>query len=341
VAEGRVNTQLLIDAVVQQTMVFIAQLATAGGVRAPLAKVAGQVFLDLTSELQNQGVKKKVIADMFGMALRTYHRRTRELKESQTDVGRTLWDATLAFVREQSSCSALELQRRFRHDDAEILRGILGDLVNSGLVFRSGRGDGAIYRIVGDADLAAHSAPGGATGLDYMVWLAVYQSAPLTLAALTEVSKVSAERCEAALKRLILDGRVRRVPDTEPALYESKEFDVPFGEEQGWEAAVLDHFRALVTAVGMKLAAGRSSAEARDTVGGSTFSFDVVAGAPLEREALGILARHRAELEELRRRVDLHNSRMPPHQAFRRVVHYMGQYVRDDGDARDPMEGNE
>jgi hypothetical protein len=332
-----VNTQLLIDAIVQQTMVFIAQLATAGGVRAPLARVAGQVFLDLTNELQNQGVKKKVIADMFGMALRTYHRRSRELKESQTDVGRTLWDATLAFLRERQSSSALEIQRRFRHDDGEILRGILGDLVNSGLVFRSGRGDGAIYRLVDDVDLASHSA---SSGVAYMVWLSVYQNGPLTLAALTDACKLGAERCEAALQQLLLDGRVVRLPDTEPALYESKEFDVPFGAEQGWEAAVLDHFRALVTAVGMKLTAGRSSAEARDTVGGSTFSFDVVPGHTLEREALGILARHRAELEELRRRVDLHNSGLP-HQVFRRVVYYMGQYVRDDGDVRDSMEGND
>ena len=60
------NAQLLIDAVVQQTMVFIASLATAGGVRAPLAHVAEQVFLDLTNELQNRGVKKNVIADNLG-----------------------------------------------------------------------------------------------------------------------------------------------------------------------------------------------------------------------------------------------------------------------------------
>ena len=81
------NAYLLINAVVQQTMVFIAQLATAGGVRAPLAHVAEQVFLDLTSELQNRGVKKKVIADMFGMALRTYHRRVRERGREQDRIG--------------------------------------------------------------------------------------------------------------------------------------------------------------------------------------------------------------------------------------------------------------
>src|SRR5690606_10604376 len=74
-----VNTEILINAIVQQTMVFVARLATAGGVRAPLAHVADQVFVDLTEELRKQGVKKKVIADMFGMALRTYHRRAKQL----------------------------------------------------------------------------------------------------------------------------------------------------------------------------------------------------------------------------------------------------------------------
>ena len=92
------NTQMLIETVVQQTMVFIAQIATAGGVRAPLAQVANQVFLELTNELGNQGVTKKVIADMFGMALRTYHRKVRELSAGRTDGGGTLWASVLATV---------------------------------------------------------------------------------------------------------------------------------------------------------------------------------------------------------------------------------------------------
>jgi hypothetical protein len=42
-AEGvrsALNTRVLINSIVQQTMVFVAQLATAGGVRAPLAQTA-------------------------------------------------------------------------------------------------------------------------------------------------------------------------------------------------------------------------------------------------------------------------------------------------------------
>lgn len=41
------NVRLLIDSVVRQTTVLLAQLATNGGARAPLAHVANQVFLEL------------------------------------------------------------------------------------------------------------------------------------------------------------------------------------------------------------------------------------------------------------------------------------------------------
>ena len=51
--------------------------------------VAGQVFLELSKELESQGLTKKVTADMFGMALRTYQRRTHRLSISTTDRGRS------------------------------------------------------------------------------------------------------------------------------------------------------------------------------------------------------------------------------------------------------------
>jgi hypothetical protein len=66
-----VNLQLLIDSIVRQTTVLLAQLATAGGYRAPLAHVANQVFLALSDELFAQGVSRRASADMFGMALRS------------------------------------------------------------------------------------------------------------------------------------------------------------------------------------------------------------------------------------------------------------------------------
>jgi len=164
------NTHLLIDSIVQQTMVFIAQLATAGGVRAPLAHVADQVFLDLTHELTAQGVTKKVIADMFGMALRTYHRRVQETQQSQTDTDRTVWEGVLEFVRSSEPVSALDVQQRFLRDDAEVVSGVLNDLVNSGLAYRAGRGDRAVYRAAHEADFLASDDEARAARR-WLVWL--------------------------------------------------------------------------------------------------------------------------------------------------------------------------
>ena len=75
------NPQLLIDPIVRQTMVLIAQLSTVDGVRSPLSHVADEVFVNLVRELESQGVGKKVIADMFGLALRSYRQKVQRLRE--------------------------------------------------------------------------------------------------------------------------------------------------------------------------------------------------------------------------------------------------------------------
>jgi hypothetical protein len=95
-----VNVPVLIDAIVRQVTVLLAQLATAGGVRAPLAHIANQVFVELANELAAQGVSRKVGADMFGMALRAYVRKVRRLNESSTEHGVTLWKAVLEYLGE-------------------------------------------------------------------------------------------------------------------------------------------------------------------------------------------------------------------------------------------------
>src|SRR5690606_37271155 len=61
---ANLNTKLLIDAIMHQTTVLIAQLSTAAGIRAPLAHVADQVFVELAREIEAQGVSRKVAADM-------------------------------------------------------------------------------------------------------------------------------------------------------------------------------------------------------------------------------------------------------------------------------------
>src|SRR6185436_19221680 len=87
------NATLLIQAIVRQTTVLIATLATASGQRAQLASVANVVFADLVRELRDQGLGNKVIADMFGLVLRTYQRKVARLSASRSVEGRSLWEA--------------------------------------------------------------------------------------------------------------------------------------------------------------------------------------------------------------------------------------------------------
>jgi hypothetical protein len=63
------------------------------------------VFLQLARELEVQGVNKKVSADMFGMALRTYQRKLRRLSAGETDPGESLWASALEFIRSHKDAS--------------------------------------------------------------------------------------------------------------------------------------------------------------------------------------------------------------------------------------------
>jgi hypothetical protein len=111
--------------------------------------------------------------------------------------------------------------------------------------------------------------------------------------------------------------------------YSSDRFEVPVGDAKGWEAAVLDHFQAMVTAVIAKLREQASRERPGDLVGGSTWSLDVWAGHPLEDEAKTLLRATRATVEDLRARIDAHNAATPHPSSPERVVFYAGQHVRE------------
>jgi hypothetical protein len=319
-----VNAHLLINTIVQQTMVFIAQLATAGGVRAPLAKVADQVFLELTRELSAQGLKKKVIADMFGMGLRTYHRHSQAAEQSKSVAGRTVWEAVLQFIQERQPVSGAEVLRRFAVDDPEIVTGVLNDLAQSGLMYRAGRAEQAVYRLAAEADFGDSAAREHAHA--FVVWLAVYRQGPVTATELEQRTSLSVQSVESALRGLVAAGRVTL--DEVTQRYTSERFEVPWGAEHGWEAAVLDHYQALVGAIGMKLGLGRDGAHLKDTVGGSTWSLDVWPGHPYEAEAKATLSRLRANVEALRARIDEFNATVERPGKLAKVIVYLGQYVR-------------
>jgi hypothetical protein len=329
---------MLIDAIVRQTMVLIAQLATAGGGRAQLSHTANQVFLDLVAALKEQGLGNKVIADMFGMALRTYQTKVQRLSESRTDRGRSLWEALLSFVQEKGKERAVQravILQRFRHDDALVVSGVLRDLVDSGVLYRTGRGDMAQY---GVAQAALESAgPSTDERAQHFVWMCVHRLAPTSAAQIAEQLSMDPERVQRALLTLLADGRIRRA--AQPELYESDGCVLPLGSAVGWEVALFDHYQAMVMAICAKLDSGRRSAAASDLTGGSTFGFSVWPSHPYYEEATRFLADFRAQGSALRKKIAAYNeTHAAPEGGAARVVIYAGQTLMglDDSEEDSP-----
>jgi hypothetical protein len=316
------NVRLLVDGIVRQTTVLIAQLSTTAGVRAPLARVADQVFLDLAREIEGQGVSRKVAADMFGLALRSYQKKLVRLSASETDKSRTLWQAVLDFLRDGSKPRA-RIAERFIHDGERELGAVLNDLVSSGLVYCTGKAEGAIYGLTSEADLHAVAAERDLRGVANVVWLHTFLGHARTEAALTTRLGLEPAVVANAIDILVREQRLTRHADGTLA---STDLVIPVGATEGWEAAVLDHFRAVSTALAAKAAAGKPSSE-KDEIGGATLTFSLYPGHPQEAAVRGLLASVRAEVNALWREVTAHAVAHPPADTDTKVTFYFGQMV--------------
>jgi hypothetical protein len=326
------TVELLIEAIVRQTTILIAQLATSGGTRAPLAQVANQVFLDLVRELERQGVSRKVSADMFGLGLRTYQRKIQRYTESSTDRGRSLWVAVFDHIQQRGDVTRADVLLHFSGDDEGQVRSVLHDLCESGLVTVSGTGAGITYRLTSEEELSRLRQTETSAGLDELLWALIYREGPLTFEELSK-KQIDEPALEQALQRLLDAGRVERGPGD---AYRARSLVVPLGATVGWEAAVFDHFRAMVSTVIRRLESARSRSDIADRVGGSTYTLDVWQGHPLEQEAYESLRELRARLGDLRERIEGYNAAHEVPDDYTQVILYVGQcLIRQGNDGSD------
>jgi hypothetical protein len=219
---------------------------------------------------------------------------------------------------------------RFRHDDEATVRGVLKDLVDTGMLFRSGREDTTSFRAARAEDYTASRRGEDGESLLNFVWVAVSRYGPVSKEELLRHVPTSDEELSSALDRLIEQQRVEAVeqPPPRPPLYESGRCVIPLGTTSGWEASVWDHFQAMVTAIGTKLASGRQTARLGDAVGGSTYTFDIWPGHPHRDEVLSFLTHVRKHGVMLREKVEGHNATVAaPQPEMERVIAYVGQTV--------------
>jgi len=321
--------ELLIEAIVRQTTILIAQLATSGGSRAPLAQVADQVFLDLVHELERQGVSRKVSADMFGLGLRTYQRKIQRFLESSTDRGRSLWVAVLDYVERASSATRAEVLVQFASDDEAQVRGVLRDLCESGLVATSGSGSRLTYRLRSEDELRRLRHAQSNDGLDELLWALIYREGPITLADLRK-THVDVAELEPAVARLLAAGRVEQAGPDAPLTAQS--LVLPLGSVVGWEAAVFDHFKAVVNTITGRLGMNRKRAALADRVGGSTYTLDVWPGHPYAERAYESLKNLRSQLSDLRDEVERYNAEHAVPERYTQVLMYAGQCLIEQGE---------
>lgn len=326
-----VQTKLLIDAIVRQTTVLIAQLSSSAGLRAPLSHIADEVFLQLSEELEGHGLSRKVVADMFGMALRGYQRRVQRLRESSTQSGRTLWEALLDHLQESGPTNRLRILERFGSDDPTAVAAILNDLVGTGLATRTGSGPAAVFAVTPEELRHLLAQEGHQPMADALVWLELCRHPGAELNAISARLGMAPTLVQAAIERLQAEGTVQ---GTKGDSLRATSLIIPVGAEQGWETAVFDHYQAVCAAIASKLHDGANRSSQDDTTGGMTLSFEISDTHPLKERVLGLLRTTRERADALWDEVEELNARSPiPEEQVHRVSFYFGQSVR----AEDPL----
>jgi hypothetical protein len=328
------NAQILIDAIVRQTMVLIAQLSTAAGVRSPLSHVADEVFVGLVKELERQKLGKKVIADMFGLVLRSYQQKVHRLSESVTARGVTLWGALHGFLAERESASRAEVLQHFRHDEEAKVRSILNDLVESGLVRRTGSGKQARYRVASAEELeelgaSTSSAQDVVETNAALVWVHLYPASPISRQRLAAIVPLSEPALSTAIERLVSDKRIEVESRADGIYYATDRCLIPIGQAAGWEAAVVDHHRTVLKALAAKAVGGKHVSAAADEIGGTTLNFALYPGHPREREVRQLLATVRRQVASLWDEVATYNQTHRVSSTYS-VSFYCGQNVTDE-----------
>jgi hypothetical protein len=209
------------------------------------------------------------------------------------------------------------------------VRGILNDLTESGLVLRSGRGDDTHYRAATEEELRDLGTAAEVPSQDAdaaLVWLQVYRAGPVSKAQLAQLVPLSVAAIDAAVQALLGDQRIAAESRADGVYFTTDECLIPIGEAVGWEAAVVDHHRAVLNALAAKIASGSRVSAKSDEVGGTTLTFELWPGHPREAEVRRLLATTRAQVISLWEDVAEYNRQQSERDGYQ-VHFYCGQYL--------------
>jgi hypothetical protein len=309
--------QSLARALIRDTTTLVAAVATRDGARMPLGPLAERLFHGLACELHAKQIRRRVAADMFGMVPRAYLRKVRRAEESVTDHGYSLWQAVYEHIASTQGVELSELTRRFHRDDEGVLRGVLADLRESGLVEVSAHDQVTRYVAASGRELGARLAR-GTSGSDELVWAVIYREGPLYRETLQQIVGLPDAELDAIVLRLKDAGRIFERPKRERILLCSATTVPDLDAPEHWEALVFEHYQAVVRT----LATSLTTPDAENTAA-ATFTFDLWSGHPMAGEVERLFQRMRADVAALRGRLGAFNAQQPARER-QRVMLYLG-----------------
>jgi hypothetical protein len=218
---------------------------------------------------------------MFGMALRSYQAKLRRLNDPDTRGVATLWQDLYA-DRSNGNATRVELERRYRAHPPAKIAATLQDMVQSGLAYASGKGRQTLFGFTSDADRQHLNVTEEQRVLLDLGWYLVACGAAGTRDELVRELRCDHARALAVIDELVRSARLVQAGERLTA----KRLELG-SKEAGWETSVMDHFRAVTTAIAAKVS--RPVVANGDRVGGGTRSFLVHPGHPLAHEVYALL----------------------------------------------------
>ncbi|MCB9788932.1 MAG: hypothetical protein H6744_19825 [Deltaproteobacteria bacterium] len=294
------NFSNLVERMVPLVAELFATLKVTDPLRMDFAGIAEKTVHDLVGVLRQEGLTNEEIAAALDLSIAGFYRKVKDLRETYSPGEGprrpTLWEHIYDFVLEQSGGSHdrpvtfLAIEARFPQLSPDRLGAMLRYLVRFGRLSMTGHGPQRRYHIV------ERELPTGATYHDAVVTL--YRDGPLTRAELAQRLEVDEQTCEPWLVRLRDAGRLEETTvGRQPARYRATGYHIEPEEPAGYEAALWDHFQAVVRAICKKVRLGATQASMGDLIGGTTFSFDLPVEDPLYAELSGFLAETRQRME--------------------------------------------
>jgi hypothetical protein len=200
----------------------------------------------------------------------------------------------------------------------------------------TGAGDGAVYGITSETARLQVQRRRDRDAIANLSWLKVFRREAMSRLDLENGMPAEAALVREAVEDLLATGRLTE----EDGRLLAANLVLPLGSEQGWEVAILDHFRTVAVAIARKVRDGAQGSNHSDRIGGSTFTFTLAPGHPFEADVSSLLRRIRADVQTLWDKVAAHNAKNPPDpERSVRVSFYCGQTLEADDDAPWPPPG--